>query len=138
MEIILQNLKLILMGNSEIQNVDSGVEWNSSRWGRYLSIRSAVPSTVAVKLVGLLSVVKPLNKLFSVTITCCRFSVSSCYFFSQLLLTITRTEDISNITFLCYSESSLHLKHILEVYWSVSEIPRSNVIQMPEAPSIKK
>ena len=49
-----------------------------------------------------------------------------------LLLTITRKDDIFNITFLCDSVSSLHNYHILEVCWSVIEIPRSNVIQISE------
>ena len=120
------------MGNSEIQNVDSGVEWNSSRWGRYLSIRSAVPSTVAVKLVGLLSVVKPLNKLFSVTIACFCFSISFCCFFPLLLLTITLKNDIFNITFLYDSESFLHPQHILEVCQSVIETRWNNAIEISE------
>ena len=37
--------------------LDSGVAWNSSRCGRFLDGRSTEPSTVAVKLSGLLSIV---------------------------------------------------------------------------------
>ena len=53
-------------------------------------------------------VVKPLNKLFSVTETCCGFSVSSCWFFSLLLWIITRKKTYFGVTLLCDSVPSLH------------------------------
>ena len=46
--------------------LDSGIAWNSSRCGRFLAGRSAAPSTIAVKLTGLLSAVNS-NTFFSKT-----------------------------------------------------------------------
>ena len=48
------------------------------------------------------------------------------------LLTITRKEDFSSVTFLSDSESSLDPYHFLEVSLPVSETSRNNVIQVPE------
>ena len=79
------------------------------------------------------SVVKSLNKLFSGTITGCCFPVSSCCIFSSaffLSSALTRKEDISNVTFLCDSESSLHPLQFLKVGRSVNETPGSNVFQI--------
>ena len=69
----------------------SGVAWKYSRCGRFLAGKFAAPSAVAVKLAGFFwsqfqtpSEVKPLNKLFSVTIMSCCSSVSSCCFFPSV------------------------------------------------------
>ena len=51
---------------------------------------------------------KPLNKLFSITITCCCLSVSYRCLFLVFLLTITRNGDISSVTFLDDFESCFH------------------------------
>ena len=45
---------------------------------------------------------------------------------------MARKKDISNVTFLCDSESSFQPQDFLEVCWSVSETFRSNVIRMSE------
>ena len=76
------------------------------------------------------SVVKPLSKLFSVKITCCCFSVSSCCFFLLYHLTITPKDDISNVTFLCNIQTSLHLFQFLEIPLSATETPRGNGFRM--------
>ena len=98
---LLQNMTEITT-KSILAKPESGVIWNSSRCGRFLAGRFATPSTVTVKIAGLLPMVisntfcTPLNKLFSIPITCCGFSVSFCCLCPQLLLNITSREDIFN------------------------------------------